>query len=95
MSKSIPLIPTWAVAMDILLTVLEDGNEQGKEAAREELREVGRKLDTLNQHKRRGVSHWHEIEGHPSHDWRDEVANDDTRLGYLDWVDARIEGDGS
>lgn len=28
---------------------------------------------------------------HPVCDWQGEVANDDTRLGYLDWVDARSE----
>ncbi len=32
---------------------------------------------------------WIEEPAHPLSDWRSEVANDDTRLGYLDWVDAR------
>lgn len=36
-------------------------------------------------------SHWDEVEGHPVEDWRTEVANDDTRLGYLAWVDSRKE----
>lgn len=44
----IPLIPTWAVAIDILLLVLEDGTDKGKELAREELREMARKMDALN-----------------------------------------------
>lgn len=33
---------------------------------------------------------------HPDHDvdsWKYEIANNDTRLGYWDWVDAR-ESDG-
>ncbi len=37
------------------------------------------------------VNHWHEIAGHPISDWKLEVANDDTRLGYLAWVEARKE----
>jgi len=36
-------------------------------------------------------SHWVEESGHPIEDWKYEAANDDTRLGYLDWVDARKE----
>ena len=36
-------------------------------------------------------SHWDEAAGHPVEDWRYEVTNDDTRLGYLAWVDAREE----
>jgi hypothetical protein len=32
---------------------------------------------------------WIEDPVHPLSDWRGEVANDDTRLGYLDWVAAR------
>jgi len=34
-------------------------------------------------------SHWDEQPGHPVEDWRYEIANDDTRLGYLDWCAAR------
>ena len=36
-------------------------------------------------------SHWDEVEEHPLSDWKEEVANDDTRLGYLEWVNVRIE----
>ena len=38
-------------------------------------------------------SHWDEVPGHPVEDWRYEVANNDTRLGYLDWVQHRAEAD--
>jgi len=38
-----------------------------------------------------GPSHWDEQPGHPVEDWRSEIANDDTRLGYLDWIAAREE----
>jgi len=36
-------------------------------------------------------SHWEDHPDHPVEDWRYEVANNDTRLGYLDWVNNRIE----
>ena len=39
------------------------------------------------------ANHWDEQEGHPVTDWQLEVANDDTRLGYLAWVEARREAD--
>lgn len=38
-----------------------------------------------------GRSHWDENPDYPVDDWKTEVANDDTRLGYLDWVEARSE----
>ena len=36
-------------------------------------------------------SHWDDQPEHPVEDWRYEIANDDTRLGYLDWCAAREE----
>lgn len=35
------------------------------------------------------MSYWTEIPGHPVEDWKNEVANDDTLLGYHEWVRAR------
>ena len=32
-------------------------------------------------------SHWDEDEKYPVKDWQYEVANDDTRIGYLEWVE--------
>lgn len=32
------------------------------------------------------MSHWDEDPQHPVSDWREQVVNDDTRLGYQDWV---------
>lgn len=32
---------------------------------------------------------WADDPDHPVADWKTEVANDDTRLGYLDWVESR------
>jgi len=34
---------------------------------------------------------WGDLPGHPAEDWRYEVANGDTRLGYWDWVVNRQE----
>ena len=31
-------------------------------------------------------SHWDEDPDYPAEDWRYEVSNNDTRLGYHDWV---------
>jgi len=36
---------------------------------------------------------WGEHPEHSLEDWRYEVANDDTRLGYWEWVAHRIEGE--
>ena len=32
-------------------------------------------------------SHWDEDEKYPVKDWQYEVANDDTRIGYLEWIE--------
>jgi hypothetical protein len=39
------------------------------------------------------ISHWESNPAYPVEDWRYEVANDDTRLGYLDWVEAKLESE--
>lgn len=31
------------------------------------------------------MGHWDEHPDHPVADWKSEVANDDTRLGYQEW----------
>ena len=36
-------------------------------------------------------SHWDEDEKYPVKDWQYEVANDYTRIGYLEWVEHRKE----
>lgn len=36
-------------------------------------------------------SHWDEIPGYPWKDWREEVYNNDTRLGYEAWAQHREE----
>ena len=37
------------------------------------------------------MSVWDEADDFPLCDWQTEVANDDTRLGYWDWVRAQRE----
>jgi hypothetical protein len=34
---------------------------------------------------------WGEHPNYPVADWKHEIANDDTRLGYWDWVEHRLE----
>lgn len=34
--------------------------------------------------------YWGEHPDHPSCDWRFEVANEDTRMGYWEWVESRV-----
>ena len=31
--------------------------------------------------------HWAEAPGYPVADWKAAVANDETRLGYWDWIE--------
>lgn len=37
------------------------------------------------------ADHWHEFENHPVEDWQYQVANEDTRQSYKDWVISRLE----
>ena len=36
---------------------------------------------------------WSDHPDFPSSDWKEEVANDETRLGYWDWVQNAMEQD--
>jgi hypothetical protein len=36
-------------------------------------------------------SHWDVCSQYPLEDWRNEVANNDTRLGYREWVEHQLE----
>lgn len=44
---TINLTPTWTAAANIYITVLENGNDEGKEIAREEILKMGKLLDEL------------------------------------------------
>lgn len=45
---TIDMTPTWCAIMPALLAVLEDGSNEGKKLAREELMDLARKVDALN-----------------------------------------------
>ena len=45
--RTIDLTPSWEAAVRIYLMVLEDGEEKGKEMAREELLRLARQYDDL------------------------------------------------
>jgi len=47
-------------------------------------------LETLQRFKDK-AGYWTEYPEHPVEDWRAEIANDDTRQGYWEWVADRIE----
>ena len=38
---------------------------------------------------------WDDDPDHPVADWQYEVANNDTRLGYWQWVEAQREWEGA
>jgi len=46
--KTIDLTPTWAAAVKIYMAVLEDGTEEGKTAAREDILQMAEWLDRFN-----------------------------------------------
>ena len=37
------------------------------------------------------TNHWDSHPDFPVEDWQYEVANNDTRLGYLDWLQSQLE----
>jgi hypothetical protein len=45
--RTIDITPTWEAAVRIYMMVLEDGTEEGKEMAREELMRLARNYDAL------------------------------------------------
>jgi len=45
--RTIDMTPTWETAVRIYMMVLEDGTEEGKETAREELLRLARQYDEL------------------------------------------------
>ena len=49
MVETIELKPTWAMAMEIYMACLENGTEQGKQAAPEDLRRLARTMDKLQE----------------------------------------------
>ncbi len=46
--ESITLGLTWAYSMELLIAALESGTPEGKRLAREELRDLAKRLDAMN-----------------------------------------------
>lgn len=81
-------------------TVLDVCDEQGNYACVDLLgtgenrmrHMAGEQPDLIETHKQAKavtdkVSHWKDDPEFPSEDWKYEVANGDTRLGYREWVE--------
>ncbi|MGX1201105.1 hypothetical protein [Marinobacter sp. MBR-105] len=49
------------------------------------------KATDFDQHPELGDNFWGSDPQFPVADWQQEVANDDTRLGYWDWVQVQRE----
>ena len=48
MSKTVDMTPSWSTAMDILILILESGDDEGKERAKQELRSLAKQVDQKN-----------------------------------------------
>ena len=48
MSKTVDMTPSWSTAMDILIMILESGDDEGKERAKQELRSLAKQVDQKN-----------------------------------------------
>lgn len=47
----------------------------------------------FDKHPELGEDFWAQHPEHTLEDWQDLVSNDDTRLGYWDWVLVRLDED--
>jgi hypothetical protein len=80
-----------------LATVFEIYDEDGNHTSVDllEIREnrtgrfAGDQSDSIETHKPAltRIPHWEDDAEFPSEDWKSEVANGDTRLGYREWVE--------
>ena len=48
MSKTVDMTPSWSTAMDILILMLESGDDEGKALAKQELRNLAKQVDQKN-----------------------------------------------
>jgi len=49
MSNTIDMTPSWSTAMDILILMLESGDDESKALAKQELRDLGKQLDEMKE----------------------------------------------
>jgi hypothetical protein len=47
-AQTIDVTPSWCTAMDILILMMESGDAEGRELAKQELRDLSIKLDKMN-----------------------------------------------
>ena len=47
-NKTIDMTPSWSTAMDILILILERGDDEGKARAKQELRSLAKQVDQKN-----------------------------------------------
>lgn len=50
--KTLDLTPTWTAVLPLLLEALEKGTEEGKDIARDELKNMAKAADQWNDHVR-------------------------------------------
>ncbi len=72
-TKTIDITPTWVAAVRIYMAVLEDGNEVGKKAAREDLIALAERVDKFNKVNWSLVTNAAEVRGQQ---WRQAFAED-------------------
>ena len=48
MSTKVDVTPSWSTAMDILILMIESGDDEGKALAKQELRSLAKQVDQKN-----------------------------------------------
>lgn len=64
-------------------------NKKGQVIKKEASRDL-----TVDSIREKCGGHWGECPGYPSDDWKYLVSNNETRLGYLEWILGSIEANG-
>ncbi len=49
MSKTVDITPTWSATINILILMLESGDDESKALAKQELRDFGKQLDEMKE----------------------------------------------
>jgi len=49
MSNTVDMTPAWSTAMDIIIMIFENGDDEGKALAKQELRDIGKMLDEIKE----------------------------------------------
>lgn len=89
-------IPDWFVACAAVMAKLndDDGKIMGclsEEMAKFPLPRQPAAPILVSYQDEDGRDHWQDDEDYPISDWKYEVSNGDTMLGYADWLGARRE----